>query len=85
MVRSELKQLMVTEWLVRDGKCGPTSFEGVTTNLGWCKAEVDRLRKKGIVATVGTSNGMVAVFKVPDRMTTKELNELIEEVGQDGE
>lgn len=74
-----LRQLMVTEWLERESKCGRSSYKGVKTNIGWCMADVQRLRAKGVVAMIAISNGKVAVFKVPDRMTKDQLNELIRE------
>lgn len=44
--------IQITEWKSAAGSCGETGFKGVNTNLFWCRAEVDRLAEKGIVAAV---------------------------------
>lgn len=60
--------VLVTEWLKPELKCGATGFVGVATNIGWCRAEVDRLGKKNIFAAVlrrkdGSGDNWVAVAK----------------------
>lgn len=58
----------VTEWMRRDGACGPTGYPNCRLNIMWCTAEVERLRAKGVRAVIRENDkGEIAVFREDER------------------
>ena len=66
--KTEEVEYQMTEWLRKKGACGPTGYPHSYLNIQWCRAEVERLRGKGIQAYMRENEkGEIAEFRKEKR------------------